>query len=512
MANPPILGGELLRLLTTGMYNSPLVLYREYVQNAADAVTARGSSGGCVRITIDPLNSQITILDDGAGLSPSEAVRRLINVGCSPKDVLIDRGFRGIGRLAGLAFVEELHFTTRSCGDYPPTRVSWNARTLRELDLTRVDAQTAIEESTTTSQVLGGKWPERFFQVTMDRISRHAASTLLNEDAVRSYLAEVCPVPMTASFPFSADVEEFLTSYIDHLVLDIRINDNPQLIERPFQDVIPLTDNFGAPFETLETRIIPRIDGEDPAGVLWLAHTPYAGSIPRRLGIRGLRARIGNMQIGTDRVFEHLFQEPRFNGWCVGEIHILDRRIVPNGQRDYFEPSPHLRNLENHVGAITQQISLQCRRASSQRNKLRTVDTAINRLKAARNLVCSGYLRPRDSAALIERERNRIPAIRQILAQVRGDKPETALDTVFQYESEFRALETGSKPVLNDIPLSSRATVQSAFGTIVSSLPPNSALELIEEILKGLPDSHIFDDTGLDMSDPIKTADRTKQL
>ena len=494
MDNSPILGGELLRLVTAGMYDNPLVLYREYVQNSADAIAAQGSGAGSVHISIDPLRSQITILDDGTGLAPSEAVHRLVDLGRSPKDPSIDRGFRGIGRLSGLAFAEELHFTTRTRGDSPPTRVSWNARALRELDLARVDAKTAIEESTTRSQVSCGEWPERFFQVTIDRINRHAASTLLNEDAVRSYLGEVCPVPMAASFPLAAEAREFLTGHSDHLVLDIRINDDPQPIERPFQDVIALTDDFGAPFETLEPRIIPRVDGEDPAAVLWLAHTPYAGSIPRRLGIRGLRARVGNMQIGTDRIFEHLFQEPRFNGWCVGEIHILDSRIVPNGRRDYFEPGPHVRNLENHVGAIAQQISSRCRSASSQRNKLRNVDAAIHRLKAARDLARSGYLRPADSAALIERERSRIPAIRQTLTQVQGAKPETALETVFHCENEFRALEVDSAPTFNTVPPGSRATVQSAFGTIVHSLPADSALELIEAILKSLPEGDTFDD------------------
>ena len=486
MTNPPVLGGELLRLLTAGMYDNPLVLYREYVQNAADAIAAEGLGAGCVQITIDPLNSQITILDDGTGLSPGEAVRRLIDVGRSPKDRSIDRGFRGIGRLSGLAFAEELHFTTRTCGASPPTRVSWNARSLRELDLARVDAETAIQVSTTTSQVSCGEWPERFFQVTIDRVSRHAASTLLNKEAVRSYLAEVCPVPMAASFPLSAEVGKFLMGHSDHLALDIRINDDPQRIERPFQDAIPLTDDFGAPFETLETRIIPGVDSESPAAVLWLAHTPYAGSIPRRLGIRGLRARVGNIQIGTDRIFEHLFQEPRFNGWCVGEIHILDRRVVPNGRRDYFEAGPHLRNLENHIGAIAQEIGSRCRRASSQRNKVRNVEAAINRLQATHDLARSGYLRPADSIALIERERERIPAIRQALTQVRGGGSESALDSVFHYESELDAIDPNCVPAFNTVPTGSRSTLQIAFSTIVRSLPPDTALALVGDILKQL--------------------------
>ena len=490
MADPPVLGGELLGLVTAGMYDNPLVLYREYVQNAADAIAAQGSSAGCVRITIDPLNSRITILDDGTGLSSGEAVRRLIDVGRSPKDRSTDRGFRGIGRLSGLAFAEELHFTTRTCGDSPPTRVTWNARALRELDLALVDAETAIRDSATTSQVACGEWPDRFFQVTIDRINRHAASTLLNEEIVRSYLGEVCPVPLAASFPLSTEVGKFLKGYTDHLVLDIRINDDSQPVERPFRDAIPLTDDFQAPFETLEARVIPRIDGDDPAAVLWLAHTPYSGSIPRRLGIRGLRARVGNMQIGTDRIFEHLFQEPRFNGWCVGELHILDRRVVPNGRRDYFEASPHLRNLENHIGAIAQEISSRCRQASSQRNKLRNVDAAIHRIRAARELARSDYLRPADSLALVERERGRIPKIRQILEQVRGDRAKTALEILLHCESELDAFRPNSPSANSAVPSGSRDTLQSAFGAIVHSLPPDSALELIEAIMKQLSDSH----------------------
>ena len=232
--------------------------------------------------------------------------------------------------------------------------------------------------------------------------------------------------------------------------------------------------------------------------MLWLAHTPYSGSIPRRLGIRGLRARVGNLQIGTDRIFEHLFQEPRFNGWCVGEIHILDRRVVPNGRRDYFEAGPHLRNIENHIGAIAQEISSRCRRASSQRNKLRNVDAAINRLKAAHNLARSGYLRPTDSVALVEREQNRIPDIRHALKQVRGVRHESALESVLHYESELRAIDTGDVPAFNTVPPSSRAAVQSAFGTIVHSLPPDSALELIEAILIRLSEGHTVDEAGPD--------------
>ena len=486
MAGQPILGGELLRLVTAGMYDNPLVLYREYVQNAADAIAAEGPGAGCVRITIDPLNSQITILDDGTGLSPGEAVRRLIDVGRSPKDPSIDRGFRGIGRLSGLAFADQVHFITRTRAGEPPTRVSWNARALREIDLAHVDATAAIQQATTIAQLSNGEWPDRFFQVTIDRVNRRAASTLFNEDAVRSYLAEVCPVPMAARFPLAPEIHRFISDHTDFFVLDICVNDDQHSVERPFTETIPLTGKLGAPFEALETHVIPRPDSDDPAAILWLAHTPYVGSIPRRVSVGGLRARVGNIQIGTDRIFEHLFLEPRFNGWCVGELHVLDNRIVPNGRRDYFEPGPHLRNLENHVGGIAQQISSRCRRASSQRNRLRSIDAAIHRLKGAHDLARSGYLLPADAAALVERERVRIPEIRQTLALAPTTEHVPSYQTIVLCDSAFDSLDINPNAELRSVTPASLAAVQNAFATIAHSLPPDQALELIESIVKNM--------------------------
>ncbi len=348
MITDPIVGGDLLRLITAGMYDNPLVLYREYLQNAADAIASQGR--GSVHVKIDRLQAQVTIVDDGIGLSPREAAHRLIDIGRSTKDRTTDRGFRGIGRLSGLAFAEQVEFTTRTRATEPVTQVTWSGRTLRDPSLSQVDAATAIGQCTTIRQAPDGDWPDRFFQVTVNRINRHAASALLNEDAVRSYIGEVCPVPMANSFPLADEIREVIGTHTDYFVLDVRVNDDSRPVERPFADTIPLTDQYGAVFERLETRLIPAIDGNDPAAIVWLAHTPYAGSIPRRLGVRGLRARMGNIQIGSDRIFEHLFLEPRFNGWCVGEIHIIDKRLLPNSRRDYFEPSsPWLKPLRGKV-------------------------------------------------------------------------------------------------------------------------------------------------------------------
>ena len=484
MTNPPTIGSDLLRLITAGMYDSPLILYREYLQNAADAVAAQGS--GTVHVMIDRIRSRVVIRDDGTGLSPKDATRRLIDVGLSSKDRKLDRGFRGIGRLSALAFAEQVQFTTRTCAAEPVTEVTWNGRTLRDPNLAQLDATTAIERCTTIRQFLHGDWPERFFKVTVDHIHRHAASTLLNEDAVRTYIGEVCPVPIANAFPLASQVRKFLATHTDYFVLNVRINDDNSPVKRPFGETIPLTDKYGAAFERLETRVIPTIDGNDPAAIVWLAHTPYAGSIPRGVGVRGLRARMGNIQIGSDRIFEHLFLEPRFNGWCVGEVHILDKRIVPNGRRDYFEPSPHQRNLENHIGAIAQEISSRCRRASSQRNKLRQLGSAINRLRRTCDFAASGYLSPDDASALVERERQRIPEIKQILTTLGLATSTSDQKEIANFETQLKDIQVNPCSALNGVPPDSVATVQAAFGAIAEAMPPDSAYDMVETILRRL--------------------------
>ncbi|MCY4597746.1 MAG: ATP-binding protein [Bryobacterales bacterium] len=494
MRTKPIIGADILRLITAGMYDNPLVLYREYIQNSADSIAAQGSPSCSVTVDVNPIDSRITIIDDGTGLAPDEAGRRLIHIGQSTKDRDVDRGFRGVGRLAALAFADCVQFTTRSCASEAVTQVSWDGRSLRNLDLAQFNAEAAIAKCTTIRALAGDDWPHRFFQVDICGVTRHAASTLLNLDAVRRYIGEVCPVPMASCFPLASEIREYLAAHAKYFVLDVRTKGDDSPIERPFGQTIPLTDRFQAPFHRLETRSIPRLDSMEPAAILWLAHTPYSGSIPRRLAIRGVRARIGNMQIGTDRIFQHLFLEPRFNGWCVGEVHIIDNRIVPNGRRDYFEPSPHLRNLENHIGSIAHNISSRCRRASSQRNKLRSIGTAISRLKHAHDLATSRYLCPDDAAALVDRERKRILEVRQSLTHLEASETNSVQDELKICEQQLDTIAIEPKPlILPGLPPSSWPTFQSVFGAIAKSSPPDLALHMIETILGQLGQDHMSD-------------------
>ncbi len=148
----------------------------------------------------------------------------------------------------------------------------------------------------------------------------------------------------------------------------------------------------------------------------------------------------------------------------------------------------YLRNIENHIGAIAHEIGSRCRQASSQRNSLCNIGAAINRLRRARDLAVSGYLCSEDATALVERERKRIPAIKQTLAKLEAATSNSDQEEFAHFENQLEAIEVNREPALNGVPPNSVATVQAAFGAIAEAMPSDSAFDMIETILRRLSD------------------------
>src|SRR5262245_12641560 len=76
-----VIGKDVLELLSTSMYVDPMTIYREYVQNSADAVDEARAANlispkdpGRVTISIDPTGRSIRIRDNGTGLACGQFV------------------------------------------------------------------------------------------------------------------------------------------------------------------------------------------------------------------------------------------------------------------------------------------------------------------------------------------------------------------------------------------------------------------------------------------------------
>ena len=416
-----LVGSDILGLITVGMYDNPLTIYREYIQNAADAIASGGDGGeGRVDIKIDPSRLCVRIRDNGPGLTHETAVRALLPIARSQKHRGTDRGFRGIGRLAGLAFSDSVIFLTRTRNDRLVTRIAWDGSELRRKINAAKQTESVIRECVTVEQLTGLEHPTHFFQVQITGIGRHAAGLILNRNTVRNYIAEVCPVPFGSTFPFASRIEKLIEKDKRPLALNVILDGEVSPVTRRFPELIRFSEDRMDSFTELEEVEVPSLDRSGNAAIGWIAHSSYLGAIPKQLGIRGLRARVGNIQIGDESIFDTFFPEERFNRWCVGEIHILDPHILPNGRRDFFEPGPHVRNLENHLRTIARRISARCRSASSLRHKELKIQSSLRHMEEAFDLAASGYLSDKDAEGLVERAMNRIEEVRESIRATNG--------------------------------------------------------------------------------------------
>ena len=481
---PALSGAGLLGLVTTGMYDAPLSMYREYIQNAADAFAASGLPGTArVDIGIDVSERRIRIRDNGPGLSHEEALKRLLPIGRSDKTLGIDRGFRGFGRLAGLAFAKTVTFTTRAREDQAITRITWHSDRLPDVTSTESELEGAILDCVEIETLPASDHPEHFFEVEVGDVARHSAGRLLNRDAVRAYVGEVCPVPMSSEFPFADRVEELFHGSEAPLTLEVLLEGDPRPVERPYGKAIRLSANNQAEFTEFQTIRIPSVDGSGEAALGWIAHSSYLGAIPKEQRVRGIRARVGNIQIGGERVFDDLFTEQRFNRWCVGELHVMDSRIIPNARRDYFEPGPHLRNLENRLIPVLRDIGTRCRRESTARNRARKALSTLCDIEDLYALATSGYLTSEDSAVLIQKASQKIEEIRKGINKGGLDNGTLKrLDDAVGKLNEFSG-EVESQRFDNMDPV--RADIyQEIFGVLVTLAPsPRAAIESIESVV-----------------------------
>ena len=480
-----LVGSDVLGLITAGMYDNPLAVYREYIQNAADAIASGGDGGqGRVDIKIDPSRLCVTIRDNGPGLTHETAVRALLPIARSQKHRGTDRGFRGIGRLAGLAFSDSVIFLTRTRNDRLLTRIAWDGSELRRKINAAKQTESVIRECVTVEKLAGLELPTHFFQVQITGIGRHAAGLILNRNTVRNYIAEVCPVPFGSTFPFSSRIEKFFEKDKRPLALNVILDGEVSPVTRRFPELIRFSEDRMDSFIELEEVEVPSLDRSGNAAIGWIAHSSYLGAIPKQFGIRGLRARVGNIQIGDETIFDTFFPEERFNRWCVGEIHILDPRILPNGRRDFFEPGPHVRNLENHLRTIARRISARCRSASSLRHKELKFQRSLRHMEEAFDLATSGYLSDKDAEGLVDQAMNRLREIRANIYATNGHVGEQ-IRQLDAFERELGSFQPRCDPTpFHGIKKADVTAYRKVFQTLVEISPsPGAAKEMIEAVL-----------------------------
>ena len=493
-----VVGKDILEVLSSAMYVDPLAIYREYIQNAADAIDEARRAGvlathvaGAVEIEIDLEKRTAIIRDNGVGIPMEEFETRMTSFGASAKRGTNARGFRGVGRLSGLAYCQELVFRSRSAGEALVSELRWDCRKaktlLRSADFSG-DLAAVVAQSVQVRRTDGNKWPEHFFEVEMRGVPRLRNDWLLNPSVIEEYLSQVAPLPFTPKFRFADDISAMLQSHVGLTNLTLKIAGNSDPVFRPHRDSFEVLGGMDT-FQELQPIQIPGYDG-GTAAVGWILHHGYKGAVPSS-NLKGLRLRSGNIQVGTSSILEDLFTEVRFNSWCVGEIHVVDSRIIPNGRRDHYEQNVHYTNLVNHISPLAREISNRCRASSAKRNWLRQFELQKAGVVERAEIIKQG------SVTTIQRKKLEIDIALALQAMSKiADKAALAIEAKTSLRPDIKKLERrmarlegrkyGARP-LAALPAGERRASERIFSLIYECSPNRVvAKSLVDKILSRL--------------------------
>lgn len=335
-------GMYLLETLTAGMYNEPLSIYREYIQNAVDSIdlSSRKNKRRQMKVNIDlnPAQRSITISDNGSGIPAENAEQTLSSIGISNKTDNGLRGFRGIGRLGGIAFSERATYRTKAEGENTESIQEWDCRELRKILSYSKNSSMSLEEvfkqTTTFNQRNSTRSKGSYFEVVLEGVSSFR-NYILDIERVRNYLSQVAPVPFNPNeFSYGKKIDEYLLSRLSHYG-KYEIIVNGDRVYKPYRDKVRVTKKG---FDYIDDINLFEIKIRDAAVAYgWYGQRrELLGAIGKGEKGSGISVRAGNILIGDSHIVDGCFRESRFNSYVIGEIHVDCSDLVPNSRRDDF--------------------------------------------------------------------------------------------------------------------------------------------------------------------------------
>ena len=380
------IGGELLAVLTKGLYTNPLDCIREYVQNAVDA--------SAKTVTINITGNSVSIFDDGNGMSLEDLLRAR-QFGLSPKFIGENVGFRGIGIYSGFDLCRRLRITSKRANDsrlhvlvFEFAEMKAQLEGERQNKTIQTGEKTSTPHQTTKSDVdeeqdiphatqsqktslltllsqhtyikrEASELPDdlSFTQVELQDINDFHIRQLKNRPELRRYLLQNLPIDFAETYAEADgspgfDGFEYRDEINRHLLTNVagyapitillQADDIEDEVVAKYAGVKVQAPTFG--FITSGSKQVAyywaalnhkgdRIDLDIPP-----AERPkYEGFVYKVKGFTvGNRQKLRSMFATRDVLYT----------WYTGEIYVLDPNVVPNAERNDFESGAAKEALE----------------------------------------------------------------------------------------------------------------------------------------------------------------------
>ena len=358
----PYFGGFILETLTIGLYGDSRNAIREYLQNGFDALQSAIDEGHIsseeAQIVIEMSTDRLAVRDNGVGLSCNMAVSTLTAIGASSKSYRREAGFRGIGRLAGIAFCDKLIFSTKAAGEERGTKVILNAAGLRhDMSPSRGGHRPLDELLLDNIRAFETEEPDindHYFEVVLIGF-KNAPAECMDPARMVDFVSQVAPVSYDDDFPFAKDILGEATrrkTAIDTVRIVVRANGEETAVYKPYRNEFAVGKD-----PVMLTKCELR---ESPSGRWWgwIGEKAEPGAYKDEK-TRAIRVRVRNIQIDDTHVMRQIFESipgapsyGRFNDWFVGEIFVEPTLLVPNARRDGFEDDEQWQAVRSELSEL----------------------------------------------------------------------------------------------------------------------------------------------------------------
>jgi molecular chaperone HtpG len=418
-----IVGKDLLEQLMFSLYPDAETIYREYLQNACDAINEAADLGilaekkeGHVTINIDKFHHTITIEDNGTGIKADEAEMTLKYIARSKKKKESSAGFYGIGRLVGGGYCKQLSFITSAKGENVASEMIFDMDKIRDILEDEEDNSTASEVIhlvTTFRNDIQEDADKHYFKVVLKDILPDYHDVLLDEEKIYSYLMQVAPIPYDAAFfnnlikpNITKDDNKYLEYYNQLNSVKVSIN-NIVGIEKPYETKFKgteheYTDEDGtirkdnAPINEIRFFSIadPKL-GDLAWG--WYAYTPAGTQIKETdpytnesVLTRSIRLRCHNIQVGDENVLNKYFKQARSHTYFNGEVFVLNHDIKPTLDRSDIAPTSVAKRFQEKLMEFfrneLEKLYQEANKANKQLENIRKADEEIRRIEESTEL------------------------------------------------------------------------------------------------------------------------------
>lgn len=487
-------GKFILESLTVGMYKNPMIIFREYIQNSADAIDQATKEGVLGfddhRIDISLENRNIEIADNGLGIRADRARSTLLDIGNSEKKYDENRGFRGIGRLGGLSYCSSLEFITSAKGESKKTKISFDCAKLTKLlspgkyedyDVVRV-LEEITEHSTGTEDE-----NQHYFKVIMREVGT-PYEDLITFDEVKMFLSEVAPVGFNAHrFIFYPTIKKkFEESNLDLQEYNVFLNGNQ--IFKPYKSRFKA--GRGENTESIEIQSISFVQDSELNFLMWCTVNDLFGSVQDEQ-LKGIRMRKGNILIGDSNTLSSIMfsgSNTRFHSWLQGELCVFDNRLIPNARRDDFEQNEYYEKFTSKLREIGTEFEKKCRLASKDRTQVKNIKQAEEKLKKATAKHRVGFSSTKEKERILtelEKEQEKIKKIDPKSETLKKSK-KRILSDIEQKKEDILGDKEYYTMLLSRYSRKQKRMVEIIFDVIFEKLDPPLATELSEAILNEL--------------------------